>query len=177
MLKVFNERALDIADNVRFFLCLDYIYIYKIYNGSPRADNYNDRRLQAFSVRLLATGAGPFFFLANAKKIQIMKTATKVVATSTPRKRIKMRQSRFLGRVKKSSPVTINSVTNNPPATIRKYGRKPVAPVQETIASALALFFGSTQHVDVSYINNGNDLELTCFANGVTASIKISEMP
>ncbi len=106
-----------------------------------------------------------------------MKTATKVVATSMPVNRTKMRQNRFLGRVKKTSPSTTNSVTNKTPATIRRYGRKPVAPVQETIASALALFFGSTQHVDVSYINNGNALELICFANGVTASIKISEMP
>ena len=106
-----------------------------------------------------------------------MKTVTKVVATSTSRNRTKMRQNRLLGQVKRSSPITIDSVTKNLPSTIRKYGRKPVGPVQETIANALALFFESTKHVDVSYISNGNAIELTCFANGVTASIKISEMP
>ena len=87
-----------------------------------------------------------------------------------PRSRAKMRPVSRQGR-------TLSPTQNNhkPTHPIRTQGVKSLAYMQETISKAFGMFFETAQHVNVSFVSDGAVMTVTCTANGLTASITMSE--
>ena len=97
-------------------------------------------------------------------------TSRKAVAHSKPRNRAKMRPVSRSGR--SLSPIQNNHKPIHP---IRTQGVKSLAYMQETISKAFGMFFETVDNVNVSFVSDGSVMTVTCIADGLSASITMSE--